>query len=145
MLKVLVAEDEPTLVQLLEANLEFEGYEILIANDGRKALEMVHSQAPDVVLLDVMMPVLDGWDVLRFMRASGIDTRVIVVTARTLDDERLRGWELGCDEFITKPFDIESLLQTVFEVAGRNGDERSARRARAIADIAALQPHPRIR
>jgi DNA-binding response OmpR family regulator len=129
MLKVLVAEDEPTLVQLLQANLEFEGYEILIANDGREALEMVRSQAPDVMLLDVMMPVLDGWDVLRFMRAGGLDTRVIVVTARAEDDERLRAWELGCDEFITKPFDIESLLQTVFEVAGRSGDERSARRA----------------
>jgi DNA-binding response OmpR family regulator len=135
MLKVLVAEDEPTLVQLLQANLEFEGYEILIANDGREALEMVHSQAPDVVLLDVMMPVLDGWDVLRFMRAGGFDTRVIVVTARAQDGERLRGWELGCDEFITKPFDIESLLQTVFEVAGRSRDQRVARRALAIEEI----------
>jgi two-component system, OmpR family, response regulator len=140
MLKVLVVEDEPTLVQLLQANLEFEGYEILIANDGREALEMVRSQAPDVMLLDVMMPVLDGWDVLRFMRGGGIDTRVIVVTARAEDDERLRAWELGCDEFITKPFDIESLLQTVFEVAGRSGDERSARRARAIADITSPAP-----
>jgi DNA-binding response OmpR family regulator len=135
MLKVLVAEDERTLVQLLQANLEFEGYEILIAHDGREALEMVHSQAPDVVLLDVMMPVLDGWDVLRFMRAGGFDTRVIVVTARAQDDERLRGWELGCDEFITKPFDIESLLQTVFEVAGRSRDQRVARRALAIEEI----------
>jgi DNA-binding response OmpR family regulator len=135
MLKVLVAEDEPTLVQLLQANLEFEGYETFVATNGREALEMVRSIDPDVLLLDVMMPVLDGWDVLRFICASGIDTRVVVVTAKAQDDERLRGWELGCDEFITKPFDIESLLQTVLEVAGRGEDERLARRVRAIADI----------
>lgn len=135
MLKVLVADDEPALVHLLQANLEFEGYETLVATNGRDTLEMIRTHSPDVLLLDVMMPVLDGWDVLRFMRASGFNTRVIVVTAKAQDEARLRGWELGCDEFVTKPFDLESLLRVVYEVAGRSEEERLTRRARAISDI----------
>ncbi|HZA40286.1 MAG TPA: response regulator [Actinomycetota bacterium] len=119
MLKVLIADDEPPILQLLETNLGLEGYETRTANNGREALEVMKDFHPDVLLLDVMMPVMNGWDVLRFVAEANLDVRVILVSAKAHDDDLLMGWELGCDEYITKPFDLEVLLERVATVAAR--------------------------
>src|SRR5919106_1836616 len=138
MLKVLIADDEPPILQLLETNLGLEGYETRTANNGREALDVIKEFHPDVVLLDVMMPVMDGWDVLRYMTDSKIDVRVILVSAKAHDNDRLMGWELGCDEYITKPFDLDELLARVAEVATADVDAAAARRSAALQELSAL-------
>jgi DNA-binding response OmpR family regulator len=117
MLKVLIADDEPPILQLLETNLGFEGYETRTACNGREALDLIKDFQPDVVLLDVMMPVMDGWDVLRYVTEAKLDVRVILVTAKVHEDDRLMGWELGCDDYITKPFELDELLGRIATVA----------------------------
>jgi len=138
MLKVLIADDEPPILQLLETNLGLEGYETRTASNGREALEAIKSFEPDVVLLDVMMPVMDGLEVLRYVAEAQLDVRVILVTAKVHDDDRLMGWELGCDEYITKPFDLDELLLRVAEVAASDFDTAAARRTAALQELSAL-------
>ena len=138
MLKVLIADDEPPILQLLETNLGLEGYETRTASNGREALEAIKSFQPDVVLLDVMMPVMDGLEVLRYVAEAQLDVRVILVTAKVHDDDRLMGWELGCDEYITKPFDLDELLLRVAEVAASDFDTAAARRTAALQELSAL-------
>jgi DNA-binding response OmpR family regulator len=138
MLKVLIADDEPPILHLLETNLGLEGYETYTANNGREALEVIKTVAPDVVLLDVMMPVMDGLEVLRYVAEAKLDVRVILVTAKVHDDDRLMGWELGCDEYITKPFDLDELLARVAEVAAADPDTAAARRSAALRELSPL-------
>src|SRR6266508_569320 len=99
-LKVLIADDEAALRTLLETQLQFEGFETLTAADGGEALQVIREQQPDVVLLDVMMPVLDGMAVLGELGSeANRHTRVILVTAKTSGEAKLQGWELGADEY----------------------------------------------
>lgn len=109
---VLVVDDEPQVVWMLRFSLEAEGYQTLEARDGRAALEEIRRHRPDLVLLDVMMPVMDGWSVLEELQALPEQERprVVVVSARASLRDRAKAAELGADAFVAKPFNVEDLL-----------------------------------
>lgn len=109
---VLVADDEPLLTELLEFRLTARGYETIVARDGREALEQLGANKPDAVVLDMMMPVHDGLEVLRRMRASPdhSDTPVIMLTARRGEADVVGALELGANDYLVKPFLPEELL-----------------------------------
>lgn len=130
--KVLIADDEPTIRQLLETNLFLEGFTPLLASDGREALEKIFAEQPDVVLLDLMMPGVDGWQVLDALREAAWKPRVIVLSAKAADSSKLKGWLKGCDDYITKPFDLDDLLGRIHEVHESTLEQIARRRRLAI-------------
>ncbi|RIH92591.1 Transcriptional regulatory protein BaeR [Meiothermus granaticius NBRC 107808] len=123
---VLVVEDEPKLAETLELYLRHEGYRTERAGDGRRALELYRALKPDLVLLDLMLPELDGLEVLRRIRSEG-NTPVILVTARAEDLDKLLGLELGADDYVTKPFSPREVVARVKAVLRRSGGGESAR------------------
>jgi DNA-binding response OmpR family regulator len=118
---ILVVDDIPANVRLLQAVLEPRGYDVVSAPDGLVALEIVASAKPDLVLLDVMMPKRSGWDVCRELRQRGVDVPIIMLTARGEEIDRVRGLELGADDYVTKPFSLRELLARVRAVLRRPG------------------------
>jgi DNA-binding response OmpR family regulator len=116
---ILVADDDPQLLRLMTRNLEFEGYEVLSASDGQQALEQIESHMPDLVLLDVMMPKMDGFTVCHRVREFS-SVPIIIVTARGQDQDKVRGLDLGADDYLTKPFSVEELLARVRAVLRRS-------------------------
>jgi DNA-binding response OmpR family regulator len=134
--KVLIADDEPALRALLRTNLSFEGFETLTAKNGEEALKVIREEAPDVVLLDVMMPVMDGWQVLEELsKSENRHARVILVTAKASSEAQLQGWELGCDEYLTKPFDLDVMIERIVEVSGRDDSATEALRQQRIEEL----------
>jgi DNA-binding response OmpR family regulator len=121
MSRILIVDDEPEIVRGLEDNLRFEGYQTFAAGDGGEALALAAREAPDLILLDIMMPGQSGWDVCRQLRARGIDVPIIMLTARGAEADRVRGLELGADDYITKPFSLRELLARVRAVLRRPG------------------------
>jgi len=119
--RILIADDEPEIVRGLEDNLRFEGYQTVAATNGEDALALALSDAPDLVLLDVMMPRMSGWDVCRELRRRGVDVPVIMLTARGAEVDRVLGLELGADDYVTKPFSLRELLARVRAVLRRPG------------------------
>jgi DNA-binding response OmpR family regulator len=113
--RVLVVDDEPQVVWMLRFSLEAEGYQTYSARDGRAALEEIREHRPSVVLLDIMMPVMDGWSVLEELRLlpEAERPRVVVVSARASLRDRAKATELGADAFIPKPFNVDDLLAVV--------------------------------
>ena len=126
MSRILIVDDEPEIVRGLEDNLRFEGYQTSTAGDGREALAVAAREAPDLILLDIMMPGLSGWDVCRELRDKGIDVPIIMLTARGEEGDRIRGLELGADDYITKPFSLRELLARVRAVLRRPGPRQKA-------------------
>lgn len=112
---VLVVDDEPDLAWVMRFNLEVEGYRTFAAGDGRSALDVLREHSPEVMILDVMMPVMDGWSVLEELRGLPPHERprIVIVSARTSPEDRARAHELGVDAFIPKPFELEDLLEVV--------------------------------
>ena len=119
--RILIVDDEPEIVRGLEDNLRFEGYETVSATNGRDGLSLALREAPDLVVLDVAMPHLSGWDVCRELRRKGIDVPVIMLTARGGEADRVLGLELGADDYVTKPFSLRELLARVRAVLRRPG------------------------
>jgi len=119
--RILIVDDEPEMVRGIQDNLRFEGYDTSAAYDGEEALRRAAADGPDLVLLDVMMPKVSGWDVCRELRRRGIDVPVIMLTARGEEDDRVRGLELGADDYIAKPFALRELLARVRAVLRRPG------------------------
>ncbi|HKA62980.1 MAG TPA: response regulator transcription factor [Methylomirabilota bacterium] len=119
--RILIVDDEPEMVRGLEDNLRFEGYQTIAAGDGTGGLSLAVSEAPDLILLDVMMPGMSGWDVCRQLRARGLDTPVIMLTARGAEVDRVQGLELGADDYITKPFSVRELMARIRAVLRRPG------------------------
>ena len=118
MAKILVAEDEPSLYKLLEFRLNSLGHEILLATDGKQALALVKSERPDLVLLDVMMPVIDGFEACERIREFST-VPIIMLTAKGEEKHRVRGLELGADDYIVKPFSANELIARVKAVLRR--------------------------
>ncbi len=116
--RVLVVDDEPRMIGFIRLNLELEGFQVIEATDGVRALEAVRTQLPDVVLLDVMMPNLDGFETLRMLREFS-NLPVIMLTAKGEEDDKVKGLELGADDYITKPFGPRELSSRIRAVLRR--------------------------
>lgn len=111
--RILIVEDEKNIVDILSFNLGREGYETLEAYDGQTGLQLALEQDPDLVLLDLMLPKMNGFDVCRSIRSAGRSTPVIMLTAREEENDKVLGLELGADDYITKPFSMRELLARV--------------------------------
>ena len=114
-LKILVCDDERHIVRLIQVNLERQGYSVVTAFDGKEGLEKVRSEKPNLVVLDVMMPYMDGFEVLQNLKKnpSTRDIPVIMLTAKAQDADVFRGWQSGVDCYLTKPFNPMELLTFV--------------------------------
>lgn len=119
--RLLVVDDEEAVRRALERALAYEGYEIAQAADGAEALRMIEQSAPDAVILDVLMPELDGLDVCRALRAKGRTIPILLVTARDAVDDRVSGLDAGADDYLVKPFALEELLARVRALLRRAG------------------------
>ncbi|HEX6293240.1 MAG TPA: response regulator transcription factor [Herpetosiphonaceae bacterium] len=116
---VLVVDDEPRIVNFVRMNLELEGCRVIAASNGREALDRIRDNLPDIVLLDIMMPGMDGFEVLRRLRQFST-VPVIVLTAKDQEDDRIQGLELGADDYIGKPFSHRELLSRIRAVLRRH-------------------------
>jgi DNA-binding response OmpR family regulator len=110
MYKILIIEDEPNMLEGLKDNFEFEGYEVFTASDGETGLSNLMANAFDLVILDVMLPLMNGFDVCKQARKCGVKTPVIFLTAKGEEMDKVRGLELGADDYVTKPFSLRELL-----------------------------------
>ena len=110
--KVLVVEDEPTLLEMLRYNLSKEGYQVLTAADGLQAIEAATRERPDLVILDIMLPKLDGFEVCRHLRRE-MTTPILMLTAKESEVDKVVGLELGADDYMTKPFSMRELMARV--------------------------------
>ena len=121
MARILVADDEADMVLGLRDNLEFEGYEVVVAEDGEAALAAVREHSPDLILLDVMMPKMDGFEVCRHVRQAGHTVPILMLTAKGQEIDIVRGLEAGADDYVTKPFSIRELLARIKAALRRTG------------------------
>ena len=116
---ILVVDDEPHVLRLVKANLESSGYKVLTAADGERAIEMVEGEVPDLVILDLMLPKLDGYAVCRRVREFST-VPIIMLTARSAQVDLVHGFEMGADDYLTKPFSVDELLMRVQAVLRRS-------------------------
>ena len=132
--KILVIDDDPDVLRLLQVTLESAGYSPSLAGDGETALRRIEADHPDLVLLDVMMPLLDGWAVLEQVGTMQHPPRVVVISAKAGQRDVARGLALGACEYVTKPFRLDALVATVGDVLRRPpGDQERLRRSTLAA------------
>ncbi|HJU90561.1 MAG TPA: response regulator transcription factor [Gemmatimonadaceae bacterium] len=113
MTRILVIEDNVDLARGLADNLNFEGFDVVVAHDGREGLEQARSVSPDLVILDLMLPELDGYRVLTTLRSEGNNVPVLILTARSEEVDKVRGFRFGADDYVTKPFGLLELLARI--------------------------------
>lgn len=119
--KILLVEDEPHLAFNLQLNLQEEGYEVVLATDGQAAVDLFNSESPfDLIILDAMLPEMDGFAVARHIRANDDQTHILMLTALGREEDRVRGFEAGIDDYITKPFHLQELLLRVKRMIRRS-------------------------
>ena len=135
-IRLLVVDDEPNIVELLSASLRYAGFDVSTARSGREAVERIRNVRPDLVVLDVLMPGIDGFSVLRQLRGNGVDIPVLFLTAKDAHEDRITGLTLGADDYVTKPFSLAEVIariQAILRRAGNGNGHRSARLS--FADI----------
>ncbi|NEW28033.1 response regulator transcription factor [Nocardia cyriacigeorgica] len=135
--RVLVVDDEPMIVELLDVSLRFQGFEVATAADGAQALDLARTFRPQALIVDVMMPGMDGFGLLRRLRADGIDAPVLFLTARDDVHDKVTGLTLGADDYVTKPFSLEEVvarLRVILRRAGQVNPQPERARLR-FADI----------
>ena len=113
MSRILVIEDDPAILRGLADNLKFESYEVFTASDGEAGYRLIKEQKPDLIILDLMLPKLSGYEVCRKVRDEGIKTPIMMLTARGEEGDRVLGLDLGADDYVTKPFSVRELLARV--------------------------------
>ncbi|OFT60458.1 response regulator transcription factor [Corynebacterium sp. HMSC05E07] len=109
-IKVLVVDDEPNIVELLTVSLKFQGFDVYSANSGNEALRIARDINPDAYIMDVMMPGMDGFELLGKLRGEGLDGPVLYLTAKDSVDQRIHGLTIGADDYVTKPFSLEEVI-----------------------------------
>jgi two-component system OmpR family response regulator len=119
--RLLLVDDEDNLRSMLEAALRYEGFDVHAAASGRDALDVVDDHSPDLIVLDVMMPDLDGFEVCRRLRNDGVKTPVLFLTARDATEDKVRGLTLGGDDYLVKPFSLDELVARISAVLRRSG------------------------
>ena len=117
--RLLVVEDEPNILELLSASLRFAGFEVVTAASGTEAVQAAQRHRPDLVVLDVMLPDMDGFDVVRRLRGGGTRIPVVFLTARDATEDKIRGLTLGGDDYVTKPFSLEEVIARIRAVLRR--------------------------
>src|SRR4030088_2712606 len=135
MTRILIVEDEPNRVAGLRDNFEFEGYDVITAPDGVAGLERALKEAPDLVILDVMMPRMSGLDVCKQLKAKRPSVPIIMLTARGQEVDKVVGLELGADDYVTKPFSIRELLARVKAVLRRASPQAPAAEVYRFSDV----------
>jgi two-component system alkaline phosphatase synthesis response regulator PhoP/two-component system response regulator VicR len=130
--KILTCDDEKNIVRLIQVNLEREGYEVVTAYNGRECLDMVASEHPDLIVLDLMMPEMTGFEVLDHLKGDPetADIPVIMLTARTQDQDVLRGWQAGVECYLTKPFmpgELITFIKRIFSVSEEEDPDEQER------------------
>ncbi len=120
--KILIVEDDPGIQMSLQDEFESEGYHVFVANDGAKGLTMTKEKKPDLIILDIMLPELDGYEVCKRLRKEGNNTPIIMLTVKDTEIDKVLGLELGADDYVTKPFSLRELLARVKSVFRRIED-----------------------
>lgn len=138
---VLVIEDESTITEFLRVGLSYEGFQVVVARDGQSGLRLAHDQEPALVILDLMLPDLDGLDVCRRLREWNPDVPIIILTARGEVADRITGLDTGADDYITKPFIFEELLARIRAVFRRRGKIQEPITLRAAGLILNIETH----
>ncbi|MDF2670959.1 MAG: transcriptional regulator [Paenibacillus sp.] len=131
--KIMVIDDDAKITSMLKRSLAFEGYAVSTAANGSEGLKLLLLEEPNVIILDVMMPQLDGWEVCRRIRESGSDVPILMLTAKDEVSDRVKGLDLGADDYLVKPFALEELLARVRSLLRRRADkaEQQTRRVQA--------------
>jgi len=122
--KIVVIDDDEKITSMLRRSLTFEGYTVATAGDGQEGLKRILEQEPDVIILDVMMPRVDGWEVVRRIREGGVVTPVLMLTAKDEVSDRVKGLDLGADDYLVKPFALEELLARIRVLLRRKAADR---------------------
>ncbi|HJT37127.1 MAG TPA: response regulator [Actinomycetota bacterium] len=136
--RILVVDDQPDIRLMCRVNLQLEGYEVIEAGDGEIGLEMVRTERPDLVLLDVMMPGLDGWQFMDAIKADDNTAKIpiVLLTARVQREDEIRGWLSGAADYLPKPFNPSTLTEVVRRTLMNQGDDD--RRQRALDKLSIL-------
>lgn len=137
-ISVLAVDDDAAILRTLEIALEADGYDVLLAGDGKTALGRIEAEDPDVVLLDLAIPVVDGWRVLQELEDRPDRPRVICLTARSARRDRMRAWMLGVDEYLVKPFEVNELPLLIDAVLNRTAEAQEERREEALRELFAV-------
>ena len=134
---ILIADDEEDVVLLCRVNLEFEGFDVTSASNGQEAIDLARQARPDLILLDVMMPLTDGWECLAELKedAELKDIPVVMLTAKVQEEHQLRGLAAGAADYITKPFHPSALVRTVRTVLAAGAGDREQRRREALRKL----------
>lgn len=141
-MKILIVDDEPAIIDLIKINLELEGFETLSAYNGRDAVELAKSDKPDLVVLDVMMPVMDGFEAASFIRELNIP--IIMLTAKNNISDKLQGLDTGADDYMTKPFDARELVARIKTVLRRTNKIDKNEIQEVVAGPITIVPESRI-
>ena len=133
--RILVVDDDPMITRLVKTDLELSGYEVEEAWDGESTMRILKENPPDLLVLDIMMPRTDGWDVLKMVRGneSLADLPVVILTAMVHDEDIMRGWEMGADDYIVKPFNPITLVDRLRALLDSTPEERRGKRQRELA------------
>ena len=134
MKKILVVDDEKKIVEIIQAYLERDGYQVITAFEGKTALALALNQRPDLIILDLMLPEISGWDVCRMIRKES-DIPIIMLTARDEVTDKIVGLEMGADDYVTKPFDTKELVSRVRAVLRRAESKAGQKNIIQIADL----------
>ncbi|GII88363.1 DNA-binding response regulator [Sphaerisporangium siamense] len=121
--RLLIVEDDPNILELLAASLRFAGFDVDTAASGTTAVEAAQRRRPDLIVLDVMLPDMDGFDVVRRLRGGGAHTPVVFLTARDATEDKIRGLTLGGDDYVTKPFSLEEVIARIRAVLRRTAGD----------------------
>ncbi len=133
--RILVVDDEHSIVDAVSTALRYEGFTVDTATTGRDALDRIREEAPQLVVLDVMLPDLDGFEVARRMRSEGIDSPILFLTARTTLEDKARGFELGADDYVTKPFSLAEIVMRVRAILRRTSATDATANRLSFADV----------